>query len=189
MPTRLAVLLQRRKSAAAEPFHRHATASASAGQSPDIARAKREAWGWESLAIMRRSYINSLTISRGRAGTVNAPGACFPRYGKQDSARYCPVLPADMAKSVTIPTLGKPGKRQGNGHGNRRQDPHGTRGRRVPAPGRASARPHRRAKYRSDESGRLLSQLSVQLDERRGRRQGRSLEQGRKPRGCLWHAL
>jgi len=41
MPTRLDVLLQRRKSAAAELFHRHITASASAGVKPAVTRAAR----------------------------------------------------------------------------------------------------------------------------------------------------
>src|SRR6267142_44692 len=95
MPTRLAVLLQRRKSAAAELFHRHATASASAGQSPYITRAKREAWGWESLAIMRRSYINSLTISRGRAGLSTPRGRVSRAMGNRiplDIVLFCPLI-------------------------------------------------------------------------------------------------
>src|SRR6266536_63167 len=71
MPTRLDVLLQRRKSAAAGLFHRQITASASAGSRPGIRRTKRGLEGRESVAVMRRSYIKSLTISRGPAGPVN----------------------------------------------------------------------------------------------------------------------
>src|SRR5262245_5932301 len=74
-------------------------------------------------------------------------------------------------------------------HAPRRQDPHRARGGRVSAPGRASAQPHRRAEHRHDESRRLLPQLPVQLDEGRGRRQGRADEQGSKPRGDLRHAV
>jgi len=66
MPTRLEVLLQRRKSAAAGLFHRHIAASASTGIKPGIRRADRGLNARESVAIMRPSYIKSLTISRGR---------------------------------------------------------------------------------------------------------------------------
>jgi hypothetical protein len=97
MPTRLEVLLQRRKSAAAELFHRHITANASAGNKPAVTRAEKGLGRWESSGIIQRSYINSLTISRGRAGAVNGrvvffgpstaempPGTLLfaPRYGK-----------------------------------------------------------------------------------------------------------
>src|SRR5215204_1592200 len=77
MPTRLGVLLQRRKSAAAEPFHRHATASASAGNRLRAARAERGVERVESIAGMQRSYIKLLKISRGGRGTVSAGTAIF----------------------------------------------------------------------------------------------------------------
>src|SRR6185437_8833484 len=47
----------------------------------------------------------------------------------------------------------------------------------------------RRPEHRPDESGGLLPQLPVELDERGSRRQGRSRQQGREPRGRLRHAL
>jgi len=52
MPTRLEVLLQRRKSAAAELFHRHITASASAGSKPTVMRAGNGLEQWESVGII-----------------------------------------------------------------------------------------------------------------------------------------
>jgi hypothetical protein len=52
MPTRLEVLLQRRKSAAAELFHRHSTANASAGIKPAVMRAENRFGRWESLAAI-----------------------------------------------------------------------------------------------------------------------------------------
>jgi hypothetical protein len=101
MPTRLEVLLQRRKSAAAELFHKHTTASAS------VKRAARRAGNrlgqWELVGIIQESYIKSLTISRGRTGTVNRQAASL----MQRVAEIPPVsdcLPCDMAKSVTTPT-------------------------------------------------------------------------------------
>src|SRR3954451_20795352 len=62
-----------------------------------------------------------------------------------------------------------------------RQDPYRARGRRLPAPGRASAHAHRRAEHRYDESRWILPQLPVELDEGRGRRQGRADDQGPEP--------
>jgi hypothetical protein len=72
MPTRLDVLLQRRKSAAAGLFHRHITASASAGIKPAVTRAEN-GWGrLEFFGIIQASYIKSLTISREPAGLSTA---------------------------------------------------------------------------------------------------------------------
>src|ERR1700738_2291239 len=68
MPTRLEVLLQRRKSAAAGPFHRHRKASASAGSKPAVTRAESGLARWESLGIIPESYIKSLTIRVSKQG-------------------------------------------------------------------------------------------------------------------------
>src|SRR6266702_8978988 len=103
MPTRLDVLLQRRKSAAAELFHSPASANASTGARPAMMRAERGVDGRESFAVMRRGYIKLLTNSRGPAGPDNALEMRFPRCGMQDRASSRPDLRIDMAKSVTIP--------------------------------------------------------------------------------------
>jgi hypothetical protein len=58
----------------------------------------------ESFVLMRRSYIKSLTISRGPAGTVNAAERISHDVESRDSTGYRPVLRGDVAKSVTIPT-------------------------------------------------------------------------------------
>src|ERR1700736_720874 len=96
MPTRLDVLLQRRKSAAAGLFHRQITPSASSGHSPAFRRADRGVELRESREVMRQSYIKSLTISRGPAGAVNARAAHFPRCGKgripPDFVLFCTVI-------------------------------------------------------------------------------------------------
>src|ERR1700676_2402018 len=96
-----------------------------------------------------------------------------------------------MAKSVTTPTYSgySSRKRRDPGHDNRRQNQNGTRGGRIPAPCRTSARPHRRPEHRPDESGGVLPQLPVQLAQGRSRRQGGRLKQGREPRGRLRHAV
>src|SRR5260221_4410157 len=104
MPTRLEVLLQSRKSAAAELFHSPTNANASTGARPAMIRAERGAERGESFAVMRRGYIKLLMISRGPAGAVNAREVRFPRCGMLDWASSRPVLRVDMAKSVTIPT-------------------------------------------------------------------------------------
>src|ERR1700756_2256018 len=103
MPTRLEVLLQSRKSAAAGPFHRHRKASASAGSKPAVTRAANRLGRLDLLGIIRRSYIKSLTISREPAGAVNGQGG-FSGDGPPTSrlSRLC--LRCDMAKSVTTPT-------------------------------------------------------------------------------------
>src|ERR1700712_2654495 len=75
MPTRLDVLLQSRKSAAAELFHRPITANASTGRRPAVRRAGEGDEGRESIPVMRESYIKSLTISRGPTGLSTA-GNC-----------------------------------------------------------------------------------------------------------------
>src|SRR5882757_11423363 len=103
MPTLLEVLLQRRKSAAAEPFHRHATASASAGQRPVVARVERGMERVDSDAGMRGSYINLLTISRADTGTVNGGTTVFAGTAAELPPLYHAVLRGDVAKSVTIP--------------------------------------------------------------------------------------
>src|SRR5438034_1999067 len=104
MPTRLEVLLQSRKSAAAGLLHRQAAANASIGIRPAVMRAGRGEERRESFVVMHRSYIKSLTISRDPAGPVNGRGTPFPRYGKPGRHVRYPLLRADMAKSVTIPT-------------------------------------------------------------------------------------
>src|SRR3954467_13894464 len=104
MPTRLDVLLQSRKSADAGLLHRHAAASASAGIRPAVMRAE---WGEErreSFAVMHRSYIKSLTISRDPAGPVNGRARLSRAMGKPGLHVRNPLLRADMAKSVTLPT-------------------------------------------------------------------------------------
>src|SRR6266702_760823 len=103
MPTRLDVLLQRRKSAAAELFHSPASANATTGARPAMMRAERGVDGRESFAVMRRGYIKLLTNSRGPAGPANAR-CCVSHdvgYGIEPPSR--PDLRVDMAKSVTIP--------------------------------------------------------------------------------------
>src|SRR3954466_3474549 len=104
MPTRLEVLLQSRKSAAAGLFHRHAAANASSGIRPGVMRAERGDKRRESFTVMHRSYIKSLTISRDPAGPVNGPARLSRAMGNRDSTCDSPLLRADMAKSVTIPT-------------------------------------------------------------------------------------
>src|ERR1700731_2404216 len=80
MPTRLEVLLQRRKSAAAGLFHRHRKASTSAGSKPAVRRAANRSGRWDLVGIIQRSYIKSLTISREPAGAVNGQGGIFGRW-------------------------------------------------------------------------------------------------------------
>src|SRR3954470_24867424 len=80
MPTRLAVLLQRRKSAAAGLFHRHMTASASAGSRPAVKRAANRFARWEFFGIIQASYIKSLTISREPAETVNGQAGILRQW-------------------------------------------------------------------------------------------------------------
>src|SRR5229473_1972742 len=104
MPTRLEVLLQRRKSAAAELFHRHITANASAGNKPAVMRAEKRLGRWESSGIIQRSYINSLTISRAWAGAVNGRGVVF-RPSAAEMLPGNPYLRCDMAKYVTTSHL------------------------------------------------------------------------------------
>ena len=59
----------------------------------------------ESFPVMQRSYIKSLKISRDPTGPVNGwPYTPFPRYGKPGHHVRCPLLRADMAKSVTNTT-------------------------------------------------------------------------------------
>src|SRR5439155_27238989 len=85
MPTRLEVLLQSRKSAAAGLFHRQAAANARIGIRPAVMRA-----GWgdkrrESIPVMQRSYIKSLTISRDPAGPVNGRARFSRAMGNRDA--------------------------------------------------------------------------------------------------------
>src|SRR5215475_6984915 len=73
MPTRLEVLLHRRKSAAAGLFPRQSRASASTNARPAAEKWRRtELWG-----IIARSYINSLTISRRQGWPVNGRADFF----------------------------------------------------------------------------------------------------------------
>src|SRR5260370_33223088 len=102
MPTRLAVLLQRRKSAAAELFHRHVKANASAGIKPGLRERGERLGRWESLGIIQRSYINWLTISRERAATVNGQTGIL-RHQPAKSRLFARYLRCDMANSVTVP--------------------------------------------------------------------------------------
>jgi hypothetical protein len=85
MPTRLEVLLQSRKSAAAGLLHRHAAANASIGIRPAVMRAERGDERRESFAVMQRSYIKSLTISRGPAGPVNGRERLSRAMGNRDA--------------------------------------------------------------------------------------------------------
>ena len=103
MPTRLDVLLHNRKSAAAGALQRHVPTNAATIARPAVMRAEEGGKRRESFTIMQRSYIKSLTISREPAGAVNGRGTAFPRYGKPKRPVRWPILPADMAKSVTIP--------------------------------------------------------------------------------------
>src|ERR1051325_6296641 len=101
MPTRLEVLLQSRKSAAAGLLHRHIPASASIGIRPAVMRAERGDKRRESFPVMQRSYIKSLTISRDPAGPVNGRARLSRAMGNRGfHVRYL-LLRADMAKSVT----------------------------------------------------------------------------------------
>src|SRR5580704_17239262 len=93
MPTRLEVLLQRRKSAAAELFHRDITTSASAGSKPAVMRAENGLRRCEFLGIIQSSYINSLMISREQAGPVNGFGA-FSGAARRKFHVFGPVCPA-----------------------------------------------------------------------------------------------
>src|SRR5258708_37583989 len=102
MPTRLEVLLQRRKSAAAELLHRHIKANASAGIKP----AARE-WGirlgrWEFSGIIQPSYINSLTISREPAGLSTAKRG-FLGMGSRNPPRRRAVCAARWEKLCRRP--------------------------------------------------------------------------------------
>src|SRR5258708_1069574 len=103
MPTRLDVLLQRRKSAAAELFHRHGTGNPSAGSRPAVRREENGLGRWEFVEIIQRSYIKSLTISRDAVVPVNGQGGIFRRSAGEIPVVW-PCLPRDMAKSVTTPT-------------------------------------------------------------------------------------
>src|SRR5882724_2407275 len=95
MPTRLDVLLQSRKSAAAELFHSPTTANASTGSRPVTMRAERGAERGESCAVIRRGYIKLLMISRGPAGPVNARSCVSHDVGcgiQPDPAILCPPI-------------------------------------------------------------------------------------------------
>src|SRR3954467_947081 len=85
MPTRLEVLLQSRKSAAAGLLHRDAAANASSGIRPAVMRAERGDKRRESFPVMQRSYIKSLTISRDPAGPVNGRARLSRAMGNRDS--------------------------------------------------------------------------------------------------------
>jgi hypothetical protein len=74
MPTRLDVLLQSRKSAAAGPAHRHIAANASTDSKPARARRDNGMERWESSVIIQSSTINSWMISRDPPGAVNGHG-------------------------------------------------------------------------------------------------------------------
>src|SRR5437667_4907584 len=104
MPTRLDVLLQRRKSALAEPLHRHSatTARAAGRRRPKDRGFRNGRWS----RIIARSYIISLKISRNPAVTVNGRGdiqAAFSCKGIQIAAVASPCLRYDMAKLMTSP--------------------------------------------------------------------------------------
>src|SRR3989442_15598965 len=92
MPTRLEVLLQSRKSAAAGLFHRQAAANASIGIRPAVMRAGRGGKRRESFAVMHRSYIKSLTISRELAGPVNGRARPSPAMGNRDPPGGSPLF-------------------------------------------------------------------------------------------------
>src|SRR5689334_6553927 len=85
MPTRLEVLLQSRKSAAAGLFHRQAAANASIGIRPAVMRVRKGGKRRESFPVMQRSYIKSLTISRDPAGPVNGRARLSRAVGNRDS--------------------------------------------------------------------------------------------------------
>src|SRR3569623_506324 len=92
MPTRLEVLLQSRKSAAAGLLHRQAAAKASAGIRPAIMRVRRGDKRRESFPVMQRSYIKSLKISRDPAGPVNSRARLSRPVGKRNDTcdvRFC----------------------------------------------------------------------------------------------------
>src|SRR5260221_13791112 len=100
MPTRLEVLLQRRKSAAAGLFHRNITARASAGIQPVVRRAENGLSRWEFCGIISRSYIKSLTISRKPAGAVNGERLAFWANRRPKSRPFLFCLRCDIAKAV-----------------------------------------------------------------------------------------
>src|ERR1700738_5076358 len=102
MPTRLEVLLQRRKSAAAGLFHRHRNANASTGIKPAVMRTENGLRRWESFGIIQCSYIKSLMVSRRPPGTANGQ-AVILRQGAAESRPLSLCLRCDMAKSVTTP--------------------------------------------------------------------------------------
>src|SRR4030095_3043225 len=92
MPTRLEVLLQSRKSAAAGLAHRHVAANGNIGIRPAVMRAEKGDKRRESFAVMHRSYIKSLTISREPAGPVNGRARLSRAMGNRDSTcdtRFC----------------------------------------------------------------------------------------------------
>src|SRR5690349_4268497 len=87
MPTRLEVLLQRRKSAEAGLFHRHRSSIASAGIKPAVERSVDRLGRWEFAGIIQLSYIKSFTISRQVAGTVNGEGGIFGQHPRNLDCR------------------------------------------------------------------------------------------------------
>src|SRR5450432_1213126 len=90
MPTRLEVLLQRRKSALAEPVHRPRAMSARAGSGRGP-KNRRYRQGGRSR-IISRSYITLLKISRGPAASQRPRGHSWAIFVQRVS-EFLPAQP------------------------------------------------------------------------------------------------
>src|SRR6185437_7367718 len=106
----------------------------------------------------------------------------FSARPRRFSARFVP-RPGRWKLSRPRPTIGIRRFSHGPEHPDR------ARSRRVPQAGRASARAHRRAEYRPDESCRFLPQLPVALVSRGGGGAQDSAQRSRRAENRLRHAV
>src|ERR1700722_13533506 len=104
MPTRLDVLLQRRKSAAAELLHRHTAANASAGSKPAVMRGANRLGGWGFSGVIQVKLYQLIddfawTTRRCQRGwrcfqaegypNLTRPALFAPGYGKNRDSYPC----------------------------------------------------------------------------------------------------
>src|SRR5258708_8712547 len=103
MPTRLEVLLQRRKSAAAGLLHRHITASAATGTRPAAMRVEKRLGRTEFLKIIFAKLHQLIDDFAWASGSCQRRKVAFWGTGGQISP-FMLCLRCDMVKSVTTPT-------------------------------------------------------------------------------------
>src|SRR5450756_1176751 len=94
MPTRLEVLLHRRKSAAAELFHRHITASASAGINPAVRRAANRLGRWGFVGIIQLKLYQIVDDFAWTNRDCQRTSGYFKAMGGRNRTRLCPIWAA-----------------------------------------------------------------------------------------------